>query len=43
VCQAWYVFYGWKSLSRRRTEGLEKRKGVVARLGLKEAWNKAAR
>jgi len=43
VCRAWSTAWRWKSsIQPDGGEGLAKRKGVVARRGLKEAWSKAA-
>jgi len=43
VCRAWSTAWRWKSfIQPDGGEGLAKRKGVVARRGLKEAWSKVA-
>jgi MFS family permease len=43
VCRTCSTAWGWKSPAQPGGgEGLEKRKGVVARRGLKEAWIKSA-
>jgi hypothetical protein len=43
VCRTCSTAWGWKSPAQPGGgEGLEKRKGIVARRGLKEAWIKGA-